>query len=721
MHRLGQPAAVEPQHERAVDLLLALRAGGSQWRAGDEHADRAQVVVVPVLLAHLAPRGVQPGQVLRTALDRGAPLEPVPLAQRRVVAAQSQRGLGDLVDVEPGVLGGPVDPGGLVVLAVGVVVAALGTPALVARGDHRHAVGQAQGRHHVGRLPTAYGDEGRVVGLALDPVVPRAVVVGAVAVVLAVGLVVLVLVGHEVAQGEAVVGRDEVDGVVGRPPVVGVEVRGAGEPGGDGARPRGVVAPEVADLVAVLVVPLHPRRRHATDEVAVHRGVPRLGDQLHVPQDRVLADGDQQVGAHVDVVAGAGQRRHQVEAEAVDVHLGDPVAQRVEDEPQRQRVVGVDGVAAAGDVPVGVVELHGAGLGVRLGDDALVEAAVVEPPEGERRAQRAGLRGVVVDHVEDHLEARAVQRLDHLLELADLLAAVAGGGVRRVRGEVADGVVAPVVAGAALGQAGLGDELVDREQLDRGDAEVAQVVGDRGGAEAGVRAAQVLGDAVVQLGHALDVALVDDRVAPAAPHRLVALPVEVPGRGVDHDAARHEGGGVLGGLLLGASEDVAESGRRGGEVAADRHRVGVQEQLVRVEPVAGGRVPRPVDAVAVAGAGLHVGQGAVPDAEALLGEDVAVLLLAAVGGVGEQAERHLGGRGGVDGEVGPLGRPRRAQRPVAPGPDPGGLPEMRPRHRHHAEDCVRGGTMLGADVAVAASPSPLPGSGVGRGEGEVDG
>ena len=53
------------------------------------------------------------------------------------------------------------------------------------------------------------------------------------------------------------------------------------------------------------------------------------------------------------VVPGARQRRGEVEPEAVDVHLGDPVAQRVEDQPQRVRVRTVDGVAAAGDVPVG--------------------------------------------------------------------------------------------------------------------------------------------------------------------------------------------------------------------------------------------------------------------------------------------------------------------------------------------------------------------------------
>ena len=170
-------------------------------------------------------------------------------------------------------------------------------------------------------------------------------------------------------------------------------------------------APEVAQRVAVAVVPLHPRRRERPHLVAVHRRVPRLGDQLHVPQHRVLVDRGEERAVHVDVVPGAGQRRGEVEAEPVDVHLGDPVAQRVHDEPQRAEVGGVDGVAAAGDVPVGVA--HRA--------RALVEADVVEPAEGVRRPVRPALGGVVVDDVEDHLDAGGVEVLHHLLELGDLL------------------------------------------------------------------------------------------------------------------------------------------------------------------------------------------------------------------------------------------------------------------------------------------------------------
>jgi len=40
--------------------------------------------------------------------------------------------------------------------------------------------------------------------------------------------------------------------------------------------------------------------------------------------------------------------------------------------------------------------------------------------------------GVVVNDVEDHLDPRSVQSLDHALELVELLAPLAGCGIGRV-------------------------------------------------------------------------------------------------------------------------------------------------------------------------------------------------------------------------------------------------------------------------------------------------
>ena len=70
---------------------------------------------------------------------------------------------------------------------------------------------QQQRRQEVALLAGPQRQDLRVVGRALDAAVPGPVVALAVAVVLAVGLVVLLVVGDEVAQREAVVRGDEVD------------------------------------------------------------------------------------------------------------------------------------------------------------------------------------------------------------------------------------------------------------------------------------------------------------------------------------------------------------------------------------------------------------------------------------------------------------------------------------------------------------------------------
>ena len=84
-------------------------------------------------------------------------------------------------------------------------------------------------------------------------------------------------------------------------------------------------------------------------------------------------------------------------AEPVDVHLLDPVAQRVQDQGQHLGVAGVQGVAGAGvvhvEAPVGV--------------DRPVVGVVVEAPERQRRAHVVALGGVVVDDVQDHLDPAA--------------------------------------------------------------------------------------------------------------------------------------------------------------------------------------------------------------------------------------------------------------------------------------------------------------------------
>src|SRR5581483_11379611 len=105
----------------------------------------------------------------------------------------------------------PVDPAGLVVLAVDVVVPGLGASQLVAVGDHGYALGEQQGGQQVALLALPQREDGGVGGWSFHSVVPRPVVGLAVAVVLPVGVVVFVVVGDQVCEGEPVVRGDEVD------------------------------------------------------------------------------------------------------------------------------------------------------------------------------------------------------------------------------------------------------------------------------------------------------------------------------------------------------------------------------------------------------------------------------------------------------------------------------------------------------------------------------
>ena len=196
----------------------------------------------------------------------------------------------------------PVEPRDLVVLAVGVVVAVLRAADLVAAEQHRHALRQQQRRQEVAHLAVAQREDLRVVGRPFGAAVPRAVVALAVAVVFAVRLVVLLVVGDEIAQREAVVRGDEVDARVRPPRGALVEIGAAGEPVGElGERLIGA-APEVAHAVAVLAVPLGPERREVADLVAAFADVPRLGDQLDLADDRILLD-------EVEERPTAGRRR----------------------------------------------------------------------------------------------------------------------------------------------------------------------------------------------------------------------------------------------------------------------------------------------------------------------------------------------------------------------------------------------------------------------------
>src|SRR6202034_3180806 len=98
---------------------------------------------------------------------------------------------------EPLVVHVPIEPARCVVLAIGVVVAVLRAAEFVAGADHRRALRQDQRREQIPHLAPPQRLYLFVVGGPLRTAVPGTVVGVAVAVLLAVRLVMLVVIGDE--------------------------------------------------------------------------------------------------------------------------------------------------------------------------------------------------------------------------------------------------------------------------------------------------------------------------------------------------------------------------------------------------------------------------------------------------------------------------------------------------------------------------------------------
>ena len=253
--------------------------------------------------------------------------------------------------------------------------------------------------------------------------------------------------------------------------------------------------------------------------------VPALAVQVDGVADGVVRDLRQRVLEPVH-----GLKRvvaHQVEAEAVHPVVDHPGHAGVDHEPLGHAVLGGDVVAAGGHlhVPGGVEAV------VVAGDDPVEHAVRILP----------GGPGVVEDLIEHHLQTHAVDRADHLPELAHARPAVLAARTRigALGSQPVPGVVAPVVGvgvadggdgglGAPGGRGGVGGNLgvvlggtvlghgaeVEGGQqvqgVDTGGRETAQVAGAVGGErEGGVGAAQLLGDGGVGGGEIAHVQLVD--------------------------------------------------------------------------------------------------------------------------------------------------------------------------------------------------------------------
>ena len=124
----------------------------------------------------------------------------------------------------------------------------------------------------------------------------------------------------------------------------------------------------------------------------------------------------------------------EVEPEAIHVHLFDPVTQAVDDHAPDDGMVGVQRVAGAGEVVV-----------ARAVCFQNVVRGVVEAAEAQSGPVMIAFGCVVEDHVENHLDTCAVERLDHIPEFVDRTKRILARAIRLMRRKEGNRLVAPVI------------------------------------------------------------------------------------------------------------------------------------------------------------------------------------------------------------------------------------------------------------------------------------
>ena len=212
------------------------------------------------------------------------------------------------------------------ILCIGIVIAVLAVRQFAGHRQHRGAAGQQQGGQQVALVPQSGRIDIAVRCCALHTMVPAMIGAGAIAVLLAIGLIMLVLEGGEVGERETIMRGDEVDPARGAMFCAKYFGR-TGEPRCQRAEHTAIPAPEAADVIAVLVVPFPPAAGEIAGLIAAGANIPWLGNQLQPAQQRVLGNGRQQRRGGIKAGIAARQCGREIKAEAIQPRPLRPCAQ----------------------------------------------------------------------------------------------------------------------------------------------------------------------------------------------------------------------------------------------------------------------------------------------------------------------------------------------------------------------------------------------------------
>src|SRR5436305_9057096 len=216
-----------------------------------------------------------------------------------------------------------------------------------------------------------------------------------------------------------------------------------------------------------------------------------------------------------------------VEAESIHVHLFDPEFQAIRNQLIDKGMVAFEGIAGATIIEIILfIVWHKQIIGT-----------VIYAPVTDGRTQFIALAGVSEDDIQNDLDARFVQSLDHLAKVPEVAPLARCKTVGVVRGEVANGVISPeVFQRSAIHGAEPADTLLikgkDGQQFNSRDAQLLEVGNLLDDACKGARMLAARGRRPRE---ATNMHFVNDAFAHWPVQRLIALPIKC--RGIYNRAA----------------------------------------------------------------------------------------------------------------------------------------------------------------------------------------
>ena len=282
----------------------------------------------------------------------------------------------------------------------------------------------------------------------------------------------------------------------------------------------------------------------------------------------------------------ATQDRRQIEAETGHAHFLDPVAQRVDHQPLRCRMIAAQRIASASVIDQILLPVDF--------DEAIVGLGV-EPHQAQHRPLRIAFPGVVIDHVEDHGDAVLAIEIGHVAQFVR-----PARRQPRVDRRIGHRIVAPGIGQPERRQMALVDPCRRRHQLQRVDTDILQMIDHPLRRQRRNRPAQRTLHARMAHRVAAHIHLVE------CARRLLARQ-DVLRAVAGHDCLGHQR------RRIHRLVTIQPQPRRAHEDSVEPLGIGIDQQLHRIKEISLVRIIRSIGPQAVARAGAKAGNQAGPD------------------------------------------------------------------------------------------------------------